>query len=159
MLRLGLWPGSRSHQLTSDPVFNMNDRHTMSWWLCFFPLCLLALLCQVLLELSRSLPSGGRAALPGPGVVLSESSAGPPEERRQSDVAARLWSLLLLLPGEPQVRRPLLSHRLGLLIVETDHLIVWQMPLDQKWLSFRLLILCVSCISCIVFVSTVDLCL
>lgn len=65
--------------------------------------------CQVLLEFPRSLPSGGGAAVPGPGVVLSESSAGTPEERRQPDVAARLGSLLLVLPGEPQVRRVFLS--------------------------------------------------
>lgn len=45
---------------------------------------------QVLLELPQSLQPGGGAAVPGPGVVLSESSAGSPEERRQSDVAARL---------------------------------------------------------------------
>lgn len=48
------------------------------------------LMLQVLLELPQSLQPGGGAAVPGPGVILSESSAGSPEERRQSDVTARL---------------------------------------------------------------------
>lgn len=59
----------------------------------------------MLLEFPRALPAGGGAALPGPGVVLSESSADSPEERRQHDVPARLRPLLLVLAGEPEVRR------------------------------------------------------
>lgn len=62
----------------------------------------------MLLEFPRALPAGGGAALPGPGVVLSESSADSPEERRQHDVTARLRPLLLVLAGEPEVRRCLL---------------------------------------------------
>ena len=65
-------------------------------------------LFQVLLGFPRSLQPGGGAAVPGPGVIVSESPAGPPEERGQPDVTARLRPLLLLLPGEPQVR-PLTS--------------------------------------------------
>lgn len=67
---------------------------------------------QVLLEFPWSLQPGGGAPVPESGVVLSEGSAGSPEERRQSDVAARLRPLVLLLPGEPQVRQHLLSDRL-----------------------------------------------
>lgn len=57
----------------------------------------------MLLEFPWSLPAGGGAALPGPGVVLSESSADPPEERRQHDVPARFRPLFLVLAGEPEV--------------------------------------------------------
>lgn len=45
---------------------------------------------QVLLGFPRPLQQGGGAAVPGSGVVLSESSAGSSEERRQSDVSARV---------------------------------------------------------------------
>ena len=62
---------------------------------------------QVLLELPRPLQPGGGASVPGPGVVLSEGPAGPPEERRQPGLTAGLGPLVLLLTGESQVRPPL----------------------------------------------------
>lgn len=65
---------------------------------------------QVLLAFPRSLPAGGGASVPGPGVVLSEGSAGSPEERRGRDPR----SLVLLLAGEPEVSRLLLSDWLNL---------------------------------------------
>ena len=61
---------------------------------------------QVLLELPRPLQPGGGASVPGPGVVLSEGPAGPPEERRQPGLTAGLGPLVLLLTGESQVRPP-----------------------------------------------------
>lgn len=94
---------ARKYVTTSIFLLNINMlHHKCPDVVGFLPL-------QVLLEFPQSLPSGGGATLPGPGVVLSESSAGSPEERRQSDVAARLRSLLLVLAGEPQVRHLLLS--------------------------------------------------
>lgn len=63
----------------------------------------------MLLELPRTLQQGGRAALPGAGVVLSEGSAGSPGERGQSDVAAGLRSLVLFISGESEVSLLFLS--------------------------------------------------
>lgn len=122
MQRLALWPESKSHLFilllilyvikgrtsnqTFKRTFKRGENIETSWRLFFWSSCLPL---QVLLELPRPLQAGGGAAVPGPGVVLSESSAGSPEERRQPDVAARLGPLLLVLPGEPQVS--LLSDR------------------------------------------------
>lgn len=94
-------------------AFPFNLSPLLSFSLCFFSFSLSLSHSlspihwrQVLLEFPWSLSPGGGASLPRPGVVLSEGSAGPPEERRQPDVTADFWPLLFLLPGEPKVRLP-----------------------------------------------------